>query len=65
MNHPFIDGNERGAFAAVDVFLRINGWRLRRAPLQIHLEILGMIERHEFDFSHVEPWLRSFAQTTD
>lgn len=27
INHPFVDGNKRIAFAAADVFLRINGWR--------------------------------------
>ncbi|MFN2524813.1 MAG: type II toxin-antitoxin system death-on-curing family toxin [Actinomycetota bacterium] len=27
-NHPFVDGNKRIAFAAADVFLRINGWKL-------------------------------------
>jgi death-on-curing family protein len=25
INHPFIDGNKRTAFAAADVFLRLNG----------------------------------------
>lgn len=25
INHPFVDGNKRTAFAACDVFLRING----------------------------------------
>jgi death on curing protein len=34
-NHPFVDGNKRIAFAAADVFLRINGWRLRRAPIHL------------------------------
>lgn len=28
INHPFVDGNKRTAFAAFDVFLRINGKRL-------------------------------------
>ncbi len=27
-NHAFHDGNERMAFFATDVFLRLNGWRL-------------------------------------
>ena len=36
VNHPFVDGSKRVAFAAVDVFLRINGWRLRREPMRIH-----------------------------
>ncbi|GAB4306278.1 MAG: type II toxin-antitoxin system death-on-curing family toxin [Oscillatoriaceae cyanobacterium] len=28
MNHPFVDGNKRTAFAVMDVFLRVNGYRL-------------------------------------
>ncbi|WP_293253487.1 MULTISPECIES: type II toxin-antitoxin system death-on-curing family toxin [unclassified Microcoleus] len=27
MNHPFIDGNKRTAFAVADTFLRLNGSR--------------------------------------
>ena len=30
INHPFVDGNKRIAFAAMDVFLRINGYKLNR-----------------------------------
>ncbi|MBH9552643.1 type II toxin-antitoxin system death-on-curing family toxin [Inhella gelatinilytica] len=61
INHPFVDGNKRIAFAAADVFLRVNGWRLQRAPLQIHAEMLNMFETGSFDIAHLEPWLRSFA----
>jgi death-on-curing protein len=61
INHPFVDGNKRIAFAAADVFLRINGWRLRRAPLLIHAEMIQMFESGSFDMAHVEPWLRAFA----
>jgi death-on-curing protein len=61
INHPFVDGNKRIAFAAADVFLRINGWRLRRAPLLIHAEMIQMFESGTFDMAHVEPWLRAFA----
>lgn len=28
INHPFIDGNKRASFAACDVFLHINGFRI-------------------------------------
>jgi len=28
INHPFIDGNKRVAFAVTDVFLRINGFKI-------------------------------------
>jgi len=61
INHPFVDGNKRMAFAAADVFLRINGWRLKRAPMQIHAEMIEMLESGTFDIAHLDSWLRSFA----
>jgi death-on-curing protein len=61
INHSFLDGNKRIAFAAADVFLRINGWRLQRAPMQIHAEMMQMLESGTFDIAHLDPWLRSFA----
>jgi death-on-curing protein len=60
-NHPFVDGKKRIAFAAADVFLRINGWRLRRSPMQIHAEMIEMFEKKTFDIAHLKPWLRRFA----
>ena len=61
INHPFVAGNKRIAFAAADVFLRINGWRLQRSPMQIHAEMIEMLETRTFDIAHLEPWLRGFA----
>ena len=61
INHPFVDGNKRIAFAAADVFLRINGWRLQRAPMQIYAELMQMFESGTFDIARLDPWLRSFA----
>ncbi len=61
INHPFVDGNKRIAFAAADVFLRINSWRLRRAPTQIYAEMMQMFESGSFDIAHLDPWLRGFA----
>ncbi len=61
INHPFVDDNKRIAFAAADVFLRINGWCLKRPPLVIHVEMLQMFEAGTFDIAHLEPWLRGFA----
>ncbi len=63
INHPFVDGNKRIAYAAADVFLRINGWRLKREPMMIHTEMIQMFETGTFNIAHLEPWLRSFAQT--
>jgi death-on-curing protein len=61
INHPFSDGTQRIAFAAADVFLRMNGWRLQRAPMQIYAEMMQMFESGTFDIAHLDPWLRSFA----
>ena len=65
INHPFVDGNKRIAFAAADVFLRINGWRLQRTPMRIHAEMIQMFDSGTFDMAHLEPWLRGFATQDD
>ena len=65
ITHPFVDGNKRIAFAATDVFLRINGWCLKRQPMVIHTEMLKMLEAGTFDIAHLEPWLREFAMTQE
>ena len=65
INHPFVDGNKRIAFAAADVFLRINGWRLQRAPTQIHAEMMQMFETGTFDIAHLDAWLRGFARADE
>ena len=43
MNHPFIDGNKRTAFAALDVFLRLNGIRLEVQDSEMHRLIMRWI----------------------
>ncbi len=59
MNHPFIDGNKRVAFFATDVFLRMNGWKLRVEPEAAHAFLIGLLEGGECDFEHLLPWIRS------
>ena len=61
INHPFVDGNKRIAFAAADVFLRINGWRLLKSASAIYEDMMRMFETGTFDIAHLDPWLRSFA----
>ena len=63
VNHPFVDGNKRIAFAATDVFLRINGWQLQRPSMQIYSEMMRMLESGTFDIAHLDPWLRAFASS--
>ncbi|MDQ3646426.1 MAG: type II toxin-antitoxin system death-on-curing family toxin [Actinomycetota bacterium] len=40
-NHAFIDGNKRIAFAATDVFLRINGVQLELSDAEVYDLVLG------------------------
>ncbi len=44
MDHPFADGNKRTAFAACDVFLRINGIHLHATAEEMQRIILDWIQ---------------------
>jgi death-on-curing protein len=44
INHPFIDGNKRTAFAAADVFLRLNGHRLTASPAWFYDRLMLWID---------------------
>lgn len=59
MNHPFVDGNKRVAFFATDVFLRLNGWRLKVEPHAAHRFLIGLLERGECDLEHLRPWIHA------
>jgi len=61
MNHAFIDGNKRVAFFATDVFLRLNGWKLKVDADEAHAFLIGLLERGECDFERLLPWIRSAA----
>jgi death on curing protein len=41
-NHPFIDGNKRTAFVAVELFLLLNGWELTSTDADCVLTMLGV-----------------------
>ena len=62
INHPFVDGNKRIAFAAADVFLRINGWRLEGDPNQFFNDIIQMLETKDFKRETLVPWLKKHAK---
>lgn len=57
MNRPFVDGNNRVAFFATNVFLRLNGWRLEVDPDDAHAFVMGLLERRQCDLAHLLPWL--------
>ncbi len=58
MNHAFIDGNKRVAFFATDIFLRLNGWKLRVEPNAAHEFLIGLLDRKKCDFEELLPWIR-------
>src|SRR5438876_10548072 len=48
INHPFVDGNKRIAFACVDVFLRLNGFRLCDMPMSALKCMTGHLDAGTF-----------------
>ena len=62
INHPFLDGNKRASFFATDVFLRLNGWRLRVEPQRAHQFLVDILSKSQADFEHLLPWIRSSVE---
>jgi len=58
MNHVFIDGNKRIAFFAVDVFFRINGYKLDVEANQAHTILIGLLEQGEANKNNLDAFLR-------
>jgi death-on-curing protein len=63
INHPFIDGNKRTAFAACDVFLRINGQTLDNAPDDPHQRIMEWLASPEERFERICRYLRGISKS--
>ena len=57
-NHGFLDGNKRIAFVATDVFFRRNGFYIEVEAKAGYEFINGAMERHEFRFAKIVPWIR-------
>lgn len=57
-NHPFVDGNKRTAFAALDVFLRLNGRVVAIDDAEAYDFIVGAMERGELTWQLMDGWLR-------
>jgi death-on-curing protein len=58
INHPFIDGNKRVAFFATDVFLRLNGWKLKVKSKEGYEFLIGLLDMGTCDYDHLLPWIR-------
>lgn len=60
-NHPFIDGNKRTAFVAMELFLLCNGFELTASDAECVLTMLGVAagDLPEADFA---AWIRGHMQ---
>lgn len=56
-NHPFVDGNKRTAFVAVELFLALNGWSLTARDADCVLTMLA-VAAGEIDEPTFAAWLR-------
>jgi death on curing protein len=57
-NHPFIDGNKRTAFVALELFLALNGHRLLADDVQCVLTMLR-VAAGEIEEDDLASWIRA------
>lgn len=60
-NHPFVDGNKRSAFVAVELFLTLNGYRLAADDSDCVLTMLA-VAAGDIDEPESAAWIREHAQ---
>ncbi len=59
-NHPFIDGNKRTAFVAIELFLQLNGWALHASDADCVLTMLS-VAAGDLPEDTLADWLRQHA----
>ena len=57
MNHPFVDGNKRTAFAVTEAFLRMNGYFIECASENAYAFFMQLFETNSFRFAELAAWL--------
>lgn len=57
MNHPFVDGNKRVAFATTEVFLRMNGHFIECDSIEAHRHFMELFDTNSFRFAQLVDWL--------
>ena len=61
-NHAFVDGNKRAAYFICDVFLRLNGWKLKMDTEVGYTFIVGSLEKGRCDYDNVLPWIQQHLE---
>lgn len=64
LNHPFIDGNKRLAYAATFSFLRINGFKISADPISTYKYLRKLYKTNHFEINELENWLRHNIRET-
>lgn len=57
LNHPFVDGNKRVAFAATEAFLSMNGYFLDCDSDEAYAFFMQLFETNSFRFSALATWI--------
>ena len=61
-NHAFVDGNKRAAYFICDVFLRLNGWKLKMDTEVGYTFIVGSLEKGCCDYEHILTWIQQHLE---
>jgi death-on-curing protein len=64
MNHPFVDGNKRTAFTAMDVFLRLNGMRLDACEDEKY-DFVMAVASGQLAFPAIVQWVAARVRTAE
>jgi death-on-curing protein len=65
INHPFVDGNKRVAFAVGHVFLTINKYHISSTSDEIYKKWMKLFDDQTFDLKSLEIWLRGIVSNSD
>lgn len=57
-NHPFLDGNKRTAFVVMELFLNLNGWRLKAEAAEC-ISTMESVAAGDLPERNLAAWLRS------
>jgi death-on-curing protein len=60
-NHPFMDGNKRTAFVAMELFLELNGHRLDADDVECVMTMLA-VAAGDIDERAFAAWIRAYAR---
>jgi death-on-curing protein len=58
MNHGFVDGNKRVAFACMEIFLDLNGHEIQHSQEGVIEFIYAHLEAGRFNKDNLDSWLR-------